>query len=338
GRPDNWVSPGIQEVPTIHRVVDPQGKRRLIVFTGLYPCRMAVSEDDGNTWSPFAPVGDWGGIVTMGCMERLKDGRYMAMFHDDGRFFAAGGSRTSTFTLYKTFSDDGGLTWSFPEVVIECDWAGPCEPGIVRSPDGDQLAVLMRENTRRYNSLLMLSDDEGQTWSDLIELPASLTGDRHTGQYTPDGRLFISFRDRTHESPTSGDWVGWVGTYDDIVNLHQGQYRVRVKDNLVGADTAYPGVEILPNGKIVTTTYGHWEPDVEPYIVSSRFRLSEIDAENVIQNEGADIDYCGQAGTIYLAGDINHDCYVDLADMTEIASVWLECTAPDNEQDCVVQW
>ena len=274
----------------------------------------------------------------MGCMERLKDGTYMAMFHDDGRFFAAGGSRTSTFKLYKTLSDDGGLTWSYPEVVIECDWAAPCEPGIVRSPDGNQLAVLLRENARKYNSLLMLSNDEGKTWSDLIELPASLTGDRHTAQYIPDGRLFISFRDRTHESPTRGDWVGWVGTYDDIINLRQGQYRVRIKDNLVGADTAYPGVEILPSAMIVTTTYGHWENDVEPYIVASRFRLSEIDAENAIQNEGADVDYCGQQGTIYLAGDINHDCYVNLEDMIEVALAWLECTSPNNEQNCIVQW
>jgi len=108
-------------------------------------------------------------------------------------------------------------------------------------------------------------------------LTAALTGDRHTGKYTADGRLFISFRDRTHESPTPGDWVAWVGTYDDIVNGREGQYRVRLMDNTKGADCAYPPVEMLPDDTIVTTTYGHWTNGESPYIVSVRLKLSELD-------------------------------------------------------------
>ena len=102
-------------------MIDPEtGKRRLIVFSGLHPTRMAVSEDDGASWGELEPVGDWGGIVVMGDVVRLKDGRYLAMFHDDGRFFRKdGGPRT--MTLYKTFSEDGGLTWSDPEAVFADD-------------------------------------------------------------------------------------------------------------------------------------------------------------------------------------------------------------------------
>ena len=79
------------------------------------------------------------------------------------------------------------------------------------------MAVLLRENSRTLNSFVIFSNDEGATWTKPRELPGSLTGDRHTGRYSQDGRLFVSFRDRTHESPTPGDWVGWVGTYDDIL-------------------------------------------------------------------------------------------------------------------------
>ena len=89
-------------------------------------------------------------------------------------------------------------------------------------------------------------------------MPGSLTGDRHVGKYAPDGRLFVSFRDTTHESPTRGDWVGWVGTYEDIVAGREGQYRVRLMDNTKAIDCAYPGVEVLPDGTFVATTYGHW--------------------------------------------------------------------------------
>jgi hypothetical protein len=46
--PENWATS--LETPTIHRVIDARGKKRLIVFSGLYPARMAVSEDDGHTW------------------------------------------------------------------------------------------------------------------------------------------------------------------------------------------------------------------------------------------------------------------------------------------------
>ena len=71
--------------------------------------------------------------------------------------------------------------------------------------------MLLRENNRKKNSHVIFSDDEGTTWAAPRELPASLTGDRHTGQYAPDGRLFISFRDTTLETETAGDWVAWVG-------------------------------------------------------------------------------------------------------------------------------
>jgi hypothetical protein len=127
----------------------------------------------------------------------------------------------------------------------------------------------------------MFSDDEGKTWTQPRELPGALTGDRHCGRYAPDGRLFISFRDTTLDSPTKGDWVGWVGTYDDLQSGTEGQYRVRLMDNHRGGDCAYPGVELLPDGTFVTTTYGHWTPGASPYIVSVRFTLPELDVRRV---------------------------------------------------------
>ena len=66
------------------------------MWSGLYPARLAVTEDDGMTWSELKPVGDWGGIVVMGFVEPLKTGQghYLAMFHDDGRFFQGRPDRT----------------------------------------------------------------------------------------------------------------------------------------------------------------------------------------------------------------------------------------------------
>jgi hypothetical protein len=285
--PASWATS--RETPTIHRVVDAAGKRRLIVFSGLYPIRMARSEDDGRTWGELEPIGDFGGVVTMASVGALRTGpgHYLALFHDDGRFFKGGpgrfhgspvGTARGTWTVYRTVSTDGGLSWGEPApIAVSADGPHLCEPGLIRSPDGTQLAVLLRENSRKWNSFVITSDDEGATWSAPRELPGALTGDRHVGVYAPDGRLFLSFRDTTRESPTRGDWTGWVGRYEDIIQGREGQYRVRLMDNQQGSDCAYPGVEMLPDGTVVATTYGHWTAGAAPYIVSVRFTLAELD-------------------------------------------------------------
>ena len=294
--PKSWETS--LEVPTLHRVVDATGKKRLIMFSGLYPIRMAVTEDDGLTWSELKPVGKFGGVVAMATVIDLKTGpgHYLAFFHDDGRFIRGGdeerfrmkgphsdhtspAAKPWRFWVYTTLSKDGGVTWSVPVPIAMLPEATLCEPGALRSPDGKQIAVLLRENSRKYNSFVIFSNDEGLTWTEPRELPAALTGDRHTAKYAPDGRLFISFRDTTHVSPTKGDWVGWVGTYDDIVKGREGQYRVRIMDNTKGADCCYPGVELLPDGTFVTTTYGHWTEGELAYVVSVSFKLPELDAK-----------------------------------------------------------
>ncbi|MFO0264847.1 MAG: sialidase family protein, partial [Planctomycetota bacterium] len=259
--------------------------RRVIMFSGLYPARMAVSSDDGESWSELEPVGEWGGIVVMGSVESLRTGpgHYLAMFHDDGRFLSSRNEQTKPieFKLLRVNSTDGGLTWSTPVTVLSSTKLHLCEPGVVRSPDGKALACLLRENTRTAPSQIIFSSDEGKTWTEPRALPACLNGDRHTAKYAPDGRLLISFRKVSPKGTTSayeGDWVAWVGTWEDLAAGSPGQFLVRLKDNTKGSDCAYPGVEVLPDGTFVLTTYGHWTKDEQPYILSVRLKLEELDA------------------------------------------------------------
>lgn len=277
--PATWATS--KEVPTIYRMTAPEGARRLILFSGLYPIRAARSEDDGRTWTELEPIGDFGGIVAMADAIQLKDGTWMAVFHDDGRFIGKRLAKTvpAGWNVYGVFSRDGGVTWSDPRVLVRHPAAHLCEPGLVRSPDGNTIAMLLRENSRQYNSFVAFSHDECRTWSEPRELPAALTGDRHQAIYLPDGRLFVSFRDTTRESSTHGDWVGWVGTFDDIVHGREGQCRVRLMKNHKAADCAYPALECLPDGTIVATTYGHWTPNEPPYIVSVRFNAQDLTLE-----------------------------------------------------------
>jgi len=269
--PENWSTS--LEVPTIYKVTDPKTKkRRLLLFSGLYPARLATSEDLGKTWTPLKPVGEWGGVVVMASLTQLPNGDCLAWFHDDGRFIGPENRGDGIFRLYQTRSRDGGLTWEHPRMLYKSSDVHLCEPGLVYSPDRVQMALLLRENKRVRNSHVIFSSDNGETWTEPRELPRSLTGDRHTTGYLKDGRLFISFRDMAKDSPTKGDWVAWVGTWDDIVKGRDGQLRLKLMDNLNDWDCAYPGVEVLRDGTVFTATYGHWTKDEKPYIVGFRLK------------------------------------------------------------------
>ena len=277
--PPSWATG--KETPTIHRLIDAHGKARLLLWSGLYPARTSLSDDEGTTWSELKPAGSWGGIVVMGALEPIRGqkGSYAAYFHDDGRFFADGKKATGVFTLYRTVTIDGGVTWNAPTLVLSRSDLHLCEPGIIRSPNGKTLAMLLRENKRVRNSQVIFSKDEGLTWTEPRDLPAELTGDRHVGKYLKDGRLFIGFRDISPKGSgtvTDGDWVGWIGTFDDLEKGLPGQYRVRLKDNTSTWDCGYSGVEVLRDGTVVTTTYGHWDQGQPPYIMCVRFNPSKM--------------------------------------------------------------
>lgn len=159
---------------------------------------MAVSEDNGTTWSELTPIPNQaGGIVVMSDLIPLKTGKghYMASYHANARG-KDGHGEFHTIEQYVTFTEDGGLTWTSPQVIFPGTRdMHLCEGGFVRSPDGKTIALLLRENSRHHNSQIMFSEDEGKTWTPPKELPAALCGDRHQILPLPDGRLLVQFRD-----------------------------------------------------------------------------------------------------------------------------------------------
>ena len=267
--PDNWKT--ATNCPCIHRLTDPDGVERLFVFEGNGEMRQSVSLDNGATWTPFEPNG-LHCVVAPITIVPISGDRLFMHYH---RGYSE--QDRSPLRIWQSVSSDGGLTWGPERMVAEFPGADPCEPAIIRSPDGKRLISIMRENRRQYNSLLIVSDDEGEMWSEPVELPASLTGDRHMPRYAPDGRLVIAFRDTTHESPTRGDFVAWVGAYDDIVNLREGQYRVRLLESPKKFDLGYPGLELLPDGTFVATTYAVLNEGEKHSVVSVRFTMEDLD-------------------------------------------------------------
>lgn len=293
--PSNWLEVG-RGSPTIHRLVDKEGTARLLVF-----CRdadrttflCAVSENDGEGWSPMRPIGlmspdgvpiaGWTAPITI-LSARCSDGSSKhLMWYERSR-----DGDPSPGVVWQSASYDGGLSWGDSKPVV--GKAGASEPAVARSPDGRQLLLLIREQNREMNSLFSVSNDEGETWASPRELPLALTGDRHLARYAPDGRLVVVFRPVPPGKQMSlsafpdSHFTAWVGRYEDITEGREGQYLVKLLRSHRGVDHTYPGLEILPDGTFVATTYIQYRPGPElQSIVSVRFRLSEIESQECPQ-------------------------------------------------------
>lgn len=324
--PESWEKS--RETPTVYRLSFTDGKTedKLIMISanpkwpgasteGGFNC--SVSSDEGKTWSPFERFYDLKSengvipIVAMSSLTQLKENgkftdKWMGLFHD------------SSFYNYKTiltFDEEGRVNWSKPEKYFAAHReiekkSNMCEVEVIRSDEGqgDELCLITRSNTKKINSLVSFSTDEGKTWSEPREVPAALNGERHKADYTHDGRLFITFRSiergrRTEKTAIekrrngwmSEGYVAWVGTYDDLKKGNEGQYRIKVAhiyydhqkkpEYCAHADTGYCGNVVLEDNTIVTCSYGKFSPEkkkadgkeLKTYIASKRIRLEDTD-------------------------------------------------------------
>ena len=157
--------------------------------------------------------------------------------------------------------------------------------------------------------MIAFSYDEGKTWSEPTEAPSALNGERHKAEYTSDGRLFITFRSIERGPKASANiknstdkkrgWiseglVAWVGTYEDLKNGTEGDYRIKIAhiynddqkkpEYYAGSDTGYCGNVVLEDDTIVTCGYGKFSPDeklsdgtLRTYIASKRINLKDTD-------------------------------------------------------------
>ena len=276
--------------PSAYRIVAPDGKARIWIWSqskrsaaeasdDFMSCRndlarsmpSVMSEDEGRTWKEMPPLGrKFGCVMAFASVVRLKDGSTLGMFHS-----GPDGADHSPLQVLQSVTHDGGFTWSDPKIVCRVEGKDPCEPYVFRSPKGDELCCLIRENQRTGRSLMMFSRDEGATWSEPSDAPWALTGDRHQGVQLPDGRLCIAFRDMAPYSPTRGHFVAWVGSYGELKSGERGNsYRIKLLHNYAGCDCGYPGIHLLDDGTILATTYlKYWDDERRNSVVAVRFSL-----------------------------------------------------------------
>ena len=275
--------------PTLQKVKGPDGVTRYFIYSAKVKegrgLGIMMSEDLGKTWKelPCQPQLS-AGMPPTGIMT-LKDGPvalFGQVFKDKKR---AKDRPSDDQAVWMALSRDGGRTYGDMRIVMKSEKRNLCEPCCLRSPDGKTLALIARENRHKGRSMMCFSTDEGATWSEPVDTAWALTGDRHEAILLPDGRYVIAFRDQAVGSPTRGQYMAWVGTWDDIRNGRPGQYRIHLLHHcpwkgVWSGDTGYSGVELLPDGTIVCTTYTHHFPDDrKSSVVSMRFKIAEADAQ-----------------------------------------------------------
>lgn len=280
--PENWKT--TRNCPALYRLTDPQGVTRLFVFAGQGPggtrqpdngtMQRSFSLDDGKTWSPMQSI-NLECVMPFCTIMPVEGGRKLIGLTNIRRPGETKDTKSNIVT--QSESTDGGLTWSPWRVLVDLGDLKPCEPEVVRSPDGKQLLCMMRENIRSEPAHFITSDDEGKMWSEVKALPPGLHGDRHKAVYAPDGRLVVCFRDTGRDSPTKNHFVAWVGRYEDIISGKDGEYKIKLLHSHKGSDCGYPGLELLPDGTFVATTYVKYRPGAEQNsVVSTRFTLAEV--------------------------------------------------------------
>src|SRR5262249_3063310 len=144
--PDNWTQ--IRNCPAIYRLTDPKGTARLFVFAGQGPggtMHQSVSTDDGKTWSPMTS-NSLVCIMPMCTIVPIDDGKGLLGQTNLRRPGETVDKKSNV--VAQSISEDGGFTWSPWQVICDLPGLAPCEPELVRSPDGRQLLCLMRENSR----------------------------------------------------------------------------------------------------------------------------------------------------------------------------------------------
>ena len=325
--PASWENS--QETPTVYRLEFSDGRNDKLILISANPkwpnsstvggFECSLSDDEGKTWTEFkrfyslADKNSVVPIVAMSSLTRLKENgvfvdKWMGFFHD------------SDFYNYKTiltFDEEGNMQWSVPEKYFAAyrnieRSTNMCEVEVIRSDmgKGDELCLITRSNAKNVNSLISFSQDEGKTWSEPVEAPAALNGERHKAEYTPDGRLVISFRsiergDKARDNAKNATdknrgWiseglVAWVGTYEDLKKGSEGQYRIKLAHTYIegqtepeyyaNADTGYCGNVVLPDGTVMICSYGKFNPDklsadgktLKTSICAKRIRLSDLD-------------------------------------------------------------
>ena len=135
-----------------HPIMLPSGRILVPLYSdGFNAGLMAISDDEGETWIPSAPIVGLGPIQPS--VVRMEDGTLVAYLRDSG---------DPPGRVMRSTSDDDGETWS---VALDTEILNPGSSlEAIALEDGRWVMVYNDSEVNRGNLAIACSDDEGRTW------------------------------------------------------------------------------------------------------------------------------------------------------------------------------
>lgn len=139
-------------MPRTHPTILENGKILLPLYSdGFNFGLIAISEDDGETWSSSLPIIGRG--LNQPSLIVRKDGTIDAYMRDDG---------DAPGRIMMSHSDDEGYSWTY---ATKSEIPNPgASIEILKLKSGNWLLVYNDNDDGRYSLAVAISDDEGETW------------------------------------------------------------------------------------------------------------------------------------------------------------------------------
>jgi hypothetical protein len=239
-----------------------------------------TSDDEGHTWSEAKVLYDGPDDDRDPSIVQLSSGRLICNFFSL-RKTDQPGKRWTGLGTWMVASDDLGRTWSAPQQIAKDAY---CSSPIRELSDGRLILGLYREANASAHGAVVISDDGGQTWGDVIDIDNGGTRlDAETDIIErKDGTLYAAQRPAMYFSVSKDrgrTWsvskpMGFAGhcpyflrTRDDIIllahrvpstSLHYSLDECETWSDNVLVDTvggAYPSMVNLKDGTVLIVYY-----------------------------------------------------------------------------------
>lgn len=236
-----------------------------------------LGDGEGNSWGepeviPFC------GIVPDKFLQ-LKSGRLIIAAHFKSPV-------TGKLEQYLRYSDDGGKSWSDRVTVAADERYNLCEVSILEYGEGRLVAFLRENSMKGYGIFKVLSEDGGESWSELIETPMD-SGHRPVAGHLADGTVMVTYR--YIPCGTQNTFAAFLRG-DQLECRCRREQRVRIMpldyDRNPSPDLGYTGWVQFPDGEIYVVNYIKDEAD-RAYIRGYSFHPLDIvlpENENTTKN------------------------------------------------------
>lgn len=141
-------------------------------------------DSEGNNWDEPI-IYPFHGIVPDKLLQ-LKNGRLIIAAHFNS-------PHNGKLEQYLWYSDDNGKTWSDRVTVAAHPDYNLCEVSILEYENNTLVAFLRENSFKGYDMMKVISYDNGETWSEILNTPVD-GGHRPVSGFLQDGRVMITYR------------------------------------------------------------------------------------------------------------------------------------------------